>query len=93
MTYPHCDDAVLHAPGECVYCDRYPEAQARREANGINFTGQHDPSREPCPAEARRGLGAINRWSGNWPTTQQDIDERREAARAFWAEQRESGLI
>lgn len=23
-TYPHCDSNVLHAPSECVYCDRCP---------------------------------------------------------------------
>jgi len=40
--FPHCDQRVLHALGECEYCDRHPEWQALREAWGIAFTG-HPP--------------------------------------------------
>jgi hypothetical protein len=65
--FPHCDSLVLHAPGECVYCDRYPDAQAKRVADGVNFTGEHDTSKAMCPAEARRALLKIERWGGNVP--------------------------
>jgi len=36
---PHCDSRVLHAPGECEFCDQRPEWQALRQAWGIAFTG------------------------------------------------------
>lgn len=35
---PHCNTEVLHAPGECYYCDRYPERQRVRAASGTPFT-------------------------------------------------------
>jgi hypothetical protein len=63
--YPHCDSLVLHSPGECRYCDMYPEQQQRRELQGINFTGQYDPNKRPCPAEQYRSLETINKWGGN----------------------------
>lgn len=63
--YPHCDDRVLHAPGVCSFCDLYPEEQAARIANGVNFTGESDPNKKQCPAEQRRSLDTINRWGGN----------------------------
>lgn len=36
--YPHCNTEVLHAPGECVYCDMYPERQQARIAGGSPFS-------------------------------------------------------
>lgn len=39
-TFPHCDQRVLHAPGECEFCDACPEWQALRKAWGIAFTGK-----------------------------------------------------
>lgn len=66
-TYPHCDSEVLHAPGECKYCDMYPDAQAARQTGGINFTGHSDEDKAPCPSEVRRPLERINRWGGNVP--------------------------
>lgn len=69
---PHCDQRVLHAPGECQYCDHYPEWQELRTYWGIAFTG-HDPilnkehprlSQVPCPSEIR-GREDINHWPGN----------------------------
>lgn len=71
--FPHCDSRVLHAPGECEYCDRHPEWQELREAWGINFTGHHLVANEygskylPCPSEANRPLSKINQWDGNVP--------------------------
>jgi hypothetical protein len=62
---PHCDQAVLHAPGECQYCDACPEWQGLRELWGIAFTG-HAPTdaQISCPSDFRRGLGEAGRW---WP--------------------------
>ncbi len=63
--FPHCDSLVLHAPGECVYCDMYPDAQAKRLVDGVNFTGHGED-----PASAVRPLEIINRWGGNVPRTE-----------------------
>jgi hypothetical protein len=71
--FPHCDSSVLHAPGECTYCDRHPEWQALRRAWGIAYTG-HEPIdypgwREvPCPSDQRRGRHGAHVWGGNRPT-------------------------
>lgn len=65
--YPHCDQHLLHAPGECEYCDKYPFAQERRFVAGINFTGHDWPGSISCPAERLRPLSDINRWPGNTP--------------------------
>lgn len=77
-TFPHCDSAVLHAPGECEYCDRHPDWQALRLVWGIAFTGHAptdvDPTyaqagrQLPCPSDARRGIGQAHTWGGNRPT-------------------------
>lgn len=40
--FPHCDQRILHAPGECEFCDQCPEWQLLREAWGIAYTG-HAP--------------------------------------------------
>lgn len=69
---PHCDPAVLHAPGECVYCDELPDWQALRRRWGIAFTGHQpkiygDPPFQEiaCPSDIRRPGGAAGRWPGN----------------------------
>lgn len=36
--FPHCNSEVLHAPGECRYCDIYPVRQAMRAASQTPFT-------------------------------------------------------
>ena len=36
--YPHCNSEVLHAPGDCFYCDLYPSRQAQRQASNTPFT-------------------------------------------------------
>jgi hypothetical protein len=76
--FPHCDSRVLHAPGECDYCDMHPEWQELREAWNIAFTG-HDPEPRyegdnplPCPADYARPPGSPSdhrRWGGNKPTS------------------------
>ena len=64
---PHCDSSVLHAPGECHYCDAFPDWQAYRETARINFTGWDDPEKVPCPSLYWRDLAAIETWPGNVP--------------------------
>lgn len=68
-TVPHCDARVLHAPGECRYCDEHSRWQALRVVWGIAFTG-HEPveGQLPCPSDARRGLAGAHVWPGNQPT-------------------------
>lgn len=77
--FPHCDSRVLHAPGECEFCDEYPEWQKAREVWNIAFTGHsNDKSKYfdepliPCPSEQARPLEVINRWSGNVPRPKGD---------------------
>ena len=63
---PHCDGRVLHAPGECEFCDRHPDWQALRQLWGIAFTGYEPGDKElPDPATFARGLETVNRWPGN----------------------------
>lgn len=69
LTAPHCDQAVLHAPGECRFCDDVPLWQALRRLWGIAFTG-HRPDltadEVACPSDIRRG--EVNQvWPGNQP--------------------------
>jgi hypothetical protein len=66
--FPHCDQRILHAPGECEFCDRRPEWQALRFAWGIAFTGYQPEGKElPDPASNARPVEVINRWPGNVP--------------------------
>lgn len=60
---PHCDQCVLHAPGECKYCDEYSDWQELRKLWGIAFTG-HQPTEHEmsCPSDFFRGLGAAGQW-------------------------------
>lgn len=64
--FPHCDERVLHAPGECRFCDAHPEWQALRMVWGISFTG-HDDGDLVCPATVRRDVDTVHRWGGNQP--------------------------
>jgi hypothetical protein len=57
MRFPHCDQRILHAPGECEYCDMNPEWQQLRIDWCICFTGHKPDGRDtfvPCPADAAR---------------------------------------
>jgi hypothetical protein len=63
--FPHCDARILHAPGECVYCDQHPDWQALRASWGIAFTGWTPDEKElPCPADHARG-NTHTKWGGN----------------------------
>jgi hypothetical protein len=55
----------LHAPGECRYCDEYSDWQELRLLWRINFTGEHDENKAPCPSTAFRSEDGVNRWGGN----------------------------
>lgn len=72
---PHCDDLCLHAPTLCVFCDMHPEEQQYRIDNNINFTGENDPNKKQCPAEARRNLSIINKWYGNVPKKPDQLEK------------------
>ncbi len=65
---PHCDPSILHAPGECEFCDLHPSRQVEREIQRINFTGQHDPERAPCPSEFFRSPTDRDAWGRNRPS-------------------------
>ena len=65
MPMAHCDNLILHAPGECQYCDHYPMAQALRDWWQINFTGHHDTTKLPCPSTLRRTDEVRDLWYGN----------------------------
>lgn len=70
IEFPHCDQRILHAPGECEYCDCYPFWQRLREAWGIAFTGHiPDPDSDTlmCPADYARDPDVYNAWPGNTP--------------------------
>lgn len=66
--FPHCDGRVLHKPGDCKYCDDRPQWQAYRIAMKINFTGESDPEKMPCPSSRDRSARQAHRWPGNRPT-------------------------
>lgn len=64
---PHCDPSILHAPRVCKYCDEYSEWQQYRQVAHINFTGENDPDKAPCPSEHFRPAEVRDRWGGNVP--------------------------
>jgi hypothetical protein len=101
--FPHCDQRVLHAPGECEYCDRHPEWQELRDAWGIAYTGHsYDKNGQlqktqfgviqPCPAEAGRGMESINSWGGNVPMTP-ELSDRLENEMKLLTRQIHENLI
>ena len=64
--FPHCDQRILHAPGECEFCDKYVSWQDLRIAWGIAFTGYEPENKElPCPSQIHRTLETIEKWPGN----------------------------
>lgn len=75
MSFPHCDARVLHAPGECKFCDESGLQDVRR-AWGIAFSG-HKPEVDEygrlemtCPADLARPAGSSSdyrQWGGNVP--------------------------
>jgi hypothetical protein len=75
-TIPHCDDLILHGPGVCDYCDKYPAWQEARRKFRIEYSftqariANHRIRRtgyRPCPASVLRPIEKIERWGGNVP--------------------------
>ncbi len=66
--FPHCDQRMLHAPGECKYCDHHPEWQELRDAWGVAFSGHAPTSAQvQCPFDHNRPGGST--WGGNQPVS------------------------
>lgn len=63
---PHCDQRILHAPGDCWACDLYPDWQKLRELWGIDFSGHSTDGKLPCPADYHRPPGSASDHR-NWP--------------------------
>jgi hypothetical protein len=83
----HCDEKVLHRPGTCYFCDEHgADLQAARENVGVNFTGENDPSKAPCPAD-RRGSNPHD-WPRNRPAGTRE--EHRKWQDEYWAEVRKN---
>jgi hypothetical protein len=57
---PHCDQRILHAPGDCWACDLYPDWQKLRQLWGIAFTG-HQPKDEVLRVDQREEPVAVRR--------------------------------
>jgi len=73
VQFPHCDQAVLHAPAECKYCDMHSDWQQLRIYWGIAFTGHLAEKRQlPCPSDFNRGLAGAHIWAGNIPRPDDD---------------------
>ncbi len=68
LRFPHCDPSILHKPGDCKYCDAHPDWQALRIAWEINFTGEDNLQKAPCPSSKYRPAYQAHRWGGNHPT-------------------------
>lgn len=75
--YPHCDALILHMPGQCVVCDKFPDYQYDRIMDRRNFTGEYEDYKEPDPATKKRSLDTINQWPGNRPLTEEDMRQVR----------------
>lgn len=90
--FPHCDALVLHAPGECEYCDLHTDMQQLRLVWGINFTGQYEAGKYLCPSEEGRSIDIINRWYGNRPKpppripTPEEVEQARSEIERMLAE-------
>lgn len=72
VKFPHCDSLILHSPGVCEYCDRHPDWQTLRSAQGIAFSDMSaEVAKEhnliPCPSTTRRPADVRDRWGGNRP--------------------------
>jgi len=77
VQFPHCDTLILHSPGACAYCDRHPDWQQLRSAQGIAFSDDSDEKIAkhnliPCPSTFRRTRDLRDRWGGNVPAPRRD---------------------
>lgn len=98
LRFPHCDSRILHAPGQCRYCDASPDLQQVRKMWNVSFTGDGSATAAegttPCPAEAVRGKG-VNAWGGNVANPHEDtvLNDVIRAVRAAFDEERASDVI
>jgi len=60
-TFPHCDQRILHAPGECEHCDTQQEWQELRQSWGIAFTGHTPKASQPECGAIYGDFGELNR--------------------------------
>lgn len=51
--YPHCNTEVLHAPGACKFCDKYPDRQRARTVSNTPFS----PTEQRWPGNSPEGYG------------------------------------
>lgn len=79
---PHCDARVLHAPGECDSCDKFPDWQLCRDRWGMAFSG-HTPTGDQVGCPADRAVesgerGDYGEWGGNRRSGEagEDAEER-----------------
>jgi hypothetical protein len=71
---PHCDARVVHRPESCFYCDTYASGlQALREVQFVNYTGEYDPNKAPCPVEHTRTAKSAHQWPGNAPKSIEQV--------------------
>jgi hypothetical protein len=74
--FPHCDQRILHQPGECSYCDQYAEWQELRTMWGIAFTGHPETGVIPDPADTARPPDSPSdhrQWGGNVARDESDL--------------------
>lgn len=99
--YPHCDARILHAPGECRFCDLHPDWQELRKVWMVAFTGHapsthaHAGTQVPCPADYNRPPLAPNdhrHWRGNVATTAEPVNESA-ASRMIYGPQPYPGFL
>lgn len=62
---PHCDARILHAPGKCHHCDLFADFQQYRLLSEINFTGENDLRKSPCPSLWTRTAAQRDAWPRN----------------------------
>lgn len=61
--FPHCAPRILHAPGECIYCDTQKDWQYLRKVWGHSIYGLYSRrrrasmSRRLCAKEIRINCG------------------------------------
>lgn len=67
--HPHCNTEVLHAPGECEFCDKYPERQQGRIVSKTPFS----PVDQAWPGNRPEGYRDFNYLPSlaprDWPRT------------------------
>lgn len=88
--FPHCNTDVIHEPGVCAYCDRFPHLQEARKASGRQFSNVV----QAWPGNSPDGYGD---WYFPEPmqyVPKWDIElERRKDGMIFWSIWNPSGKL